>query len=306
MSLPHAADILAVLRHSQYHGRSDRLGDTSGFVQLLTASGLLDLSDYEEMAAAEVGRDILNTFVRLGFVTPHLSEDVDKGRDAELVRYIKGVEGLTGCAYEVTRNGMVFMEADSYQKKEETVLRALLNYCLPSVLQPDFSGPRIYPVRLVIDVLLRLEEIGEHPCLSVEEIAAVLPRHVRTAEIVAEIGELRARSTYDQKAKHKTAVAEHFADDNQPYNTIRWLKATGLFRGQDGGLVISPTKRKLVEFIVKNAPPQYEDGAYLRGLWHGAHLPSDNKAVTLAIIQDLLSQLVERCPPRTGTAVEAV
>ncbi len=73
--------------------------------------------------------------------------------------------------------------------------------------------------------------------------------------------------------------------------TIRYLKATGLFRAKGRGIAIAPVRQRLVEILAGEEWRPLEPNGYFEQLWQGARLPTDNRSAAIEVIQDLTARI---------------
>lgn len=301
---------LRILVESPLHGNLIGRKQQQRFAQLLADNGIVNatrLQTQSDVDASDLGRKWHSALVKLGFVTPKLSRRVDEhGIDEQLRNIADGIPGLTGRPFELTPHGRSFLEAESVAAQQEHFLRSLVMLQMPSPLEGVFRGISPFsPLRIVLETLEGLEQQGLEPTLGFEEVRFVVQFVVSLDSIPATIEKV-ARFRHERaQASHKTRFDEaqaqrlkssltgqslpttnDYADSN-----LRYLKATGLFLAKGRGITIAPPRHKLIEQLLASPYSPLDSTAYLRMLWMGTPLPTDQpdqaRETVLALVQAL-------------------
>lgn len=72
---------------------------------------------------------------------------------------------------------------------------------------------------------------------------------------------------------------------------IRYLKATGLFQSSGRGITFLPEKCILVDKLLEDEFTVYDDNTYIKEIWTGATLPTDNKETAQTVIKSLVNNI---------------
>ena len=266
------------------------------FATLLHSSGVANISRVQEgKDASDVGRKWRVALCQLGFITPD--------RDF----------GTSKPAYIITTNGKRLIESEIITAQQECFLRSLVAYQLPNCLENKTYKFTVFsPLRFVLQVLFGLNKAGHEPRISFTEFAAFVQTKTSilgTDEIVNKIIEYRQNRDLNKgnlrrfkKDLVNHIVAEIYPDagnkDTKSQTlrdyadlTLRYLKATGLFKAKGRGIVISPVRQKLCEFLSNESWEPLEDESYFPLIWEGAKLPTDNKNEALRVIEDLANRI---------------
>ena len=285
---------LRVLVESPLHGNLVGRDRQQQFAQLLADNGIVNATrfkDQSDVDASDLGRKWYGALVKMGFITPNLSGRVDEqGIDVRLRDLVEDIPGLTGRPFELTPHGCRLLEAESVAAQQELFLRSLVALQMPSPLERLFRGlPVFSPLRIVLETLAGLEQLGLEPALTFEEMrfivqfATNLHDMPTTVEDVARFRQERAQASH--KSRFDTARAQalepllsgqalsttiDYADCN-----LRYLKATGLFLAKGRGIMIAPPRRNLIMQLLADPYSSLDPSTYLRTLWTGAPLPTD-------------------------------
>jgi len=98
--------------------------------------------------------------------------------------------------------------------------------------------------------------------------------------------EMRLKVTSGDITRARTLI--DYADLN-----IRYLKATGLFQSSGRGITILPEKRILVDKLLEDEFTVYDDNTYIKEIWTGAVLPTDNRETAQTVIKSLVDNIKE-------------
>ncbi len=308
---------LIALSNSSLHGNLLGPDNERAFADLLHDQGVLHASRRVSSPStdrSDLGRKWRVALAQLGFVTYHFTRRHRYGVDNKLRPFVEGIDGLTGQPYEITPVGRLLIEAEETISQQETFLRVLAAYRIPSPLETRYRHCQFSPLLFILHILGRLEECEMHPVISFEEMALVVQRS--TAEegaesAVASIRDLRtsrqdsgisARQFFSQAyteavlsdsptldpegIRRRSTTWDDYADLN-----IRYLKATGLFSSKGRGITVSSDRSHIVEHLKDEADVVLDDDAYVRRLWQGAALPTDDRP-TAIVVSRHLEQLI--------------
>jgi ElaB/YqjD/DUF883 family membrane-anchored ribosome-binding protein len=312
-SLYRLKDGLRVLVNSPLHGYLHGRDNESRFAQLLDASGVVDVKRLQQEGApdaSDVGRKWRAALTQLGFLTPKLSRTLDpQGRDSRLIRVIGDLPTLTGRPYEVTPNGQRLIDATTVAGMQECFLRSLVGYQILSLIERQVPLPVFSPLRVVLEVLVGLEQVGLESAISFGEMAWIVQFVRSLDECPAAIQRVQAyragREQAENKDAHDRIVQEELAPllEGQSLDTLidyadcnmRYLKATGLFSSRGRKLLLAEEKRALITQL-RASPFQAlaQDAAYLPAFWNGVALPTDHEPEAIAAIRALVRLLTER------------
>lgn len=204
----------------------------------------------------------------------------------------------------ITPNGWRLIRAENVPAMEECVLRALAAYSLPSPLQPTYPSRPFSPLRHALAIMHRLDRQTGESRLDVLEMAVIVQctnSDDDPQDIVAQILRLRERraASYDlrrfESRELREAAERHgrtrrtltdYADTN-----VRYLKATGLVRGEAWELLLTPEERVVIDKLVHDTGIPRSDRAYIVALCDGAALPTDDRDTGLEALDDLTREL---------------
>jgi hypothetical protein len=303
------ADALRVLAASEYNGNWNSAKSQAGFGQLLHDEGFLR-SVAEGESAPWNGRKWRAAMYQLGFITPGLVRGLPSGQvDIRILQAADGLEGVSGRQYEVTPNGKRLAESSSEIQMEECFLRSLLAYRVPSPIEKrTHAGRPFSPLRITLRTMLELEAEGLANHISFEEMASLV-QFTKSEEavpvLVASIKSYREeRAAHPDKRKFdeafrkrersrhgdpvKLASLTDYADVN-----FRYMRATGLITRGRASITIAPDKRREVNLIIAQPYAWPGDEQYLRRLWQGAALPTDDVSEAALAIRSLERELRE-------------
>ena len=87
-----------------------------------------------------------------------------------------GIPGLTGRPYEITPAGRLLVDAKDTISQQESFLRALAAYRIPSLLERRYKHKQFSPLHFTLGVLQHLDSLGIEPFISFEEMALLVQR----------------------------------------------------------------------------------------------------------------------------------
>jgi hypothetical protein len=247
---------------------------------------------------------------QLGFITPEIVRGLPSGQlDIRILQAASGLEGISGRQYEVTPNGRRLAQSSSVVQMEECFLRSLLAYRVPSPIEKGTHSVKSFsPLRVVLRTMLELEAAGLPNHISFEEMASLV-QFVKAEEAVpALVASIKAyrearaisgnKHTFDamfrkqERSRHGDPVKLSSLNDYADVN-FRYLRATGLITRGRASIAIAPEKHREVDLILAQPDAWPGDDEYLRRLWEGAALPTDDVSEATLAIRNLERELRE-------------
>lgn len=264
------------------------------FIKLLAGAGVVTPSEEREDSTYSVGRKWRSALDGLGFLVPEIPTSSSALQVGE-VDFI-------------TENGRRLVEADTVFAMQDCFLRALVAYTLPNPSEKKFAYYKPFsPIVHVIQVMLKLEQLGGENHLTFNEIASYVQMSGGGDDLDKLAHEILERRTerlqannkkaFDKTLREKAATnATCNADSLKDYAdmNIRYLKASGVFQAKGRGISILPERKALAEKIVSQYSPPADDTVYYQVLCKGAALPTDDKDTAKELVQNLVTQLKER------------
>lgn len=297
------ADALRVLAASRFNGNWSDPDTEAAFGVLLYEEGLLrSVADGE--TASWNGRKWRSAMYQLGFITPEIVRELPGDQiDMRVQQIAAGLPVITGRQYEITPNGLRLASAMSVIQMEECFLRSLLAYRVPSPIERGTHACAPFsPLRIVLRTMRALEAIHFAGHLSFEEMASLVQFCKSEADVprlVSSIGEYRAERNNsrnkrafdenfrrDECARHGDPVKLKSLNDYADVN-FRYLRATGLVTRTKASIVATAEKRRIIDLILEQPDEWPGDDTYLRRLWEGAKLPTDDAGEAVAAIRAL-------------------
>lgn len=303
-------EALVALRTSHLHGNLLGRDNEQAFADLLHDEGLVHWQSSLETDRSDLGRKWRVALGQLGFLARHLTTGHRHGVDQRLEAMVDGIPGLTGRPYEITPAGQLLVDAGDMISQQESFLRALAAYRIPSPLEPRYKHSQFSPLHFTLAVLRHIDALGIEPFISFEEMALLLQRStaddgvVQVAESVQAMREARDsadvpirefyRQAYEQAVlsdhpntePHRISTRANTLGDYADLN-LRYLKATGLFRSRGRGITVSPDRAEIVQHLNDESLVPLDDLPYLHQLWHGASLPTDERQTAVAVARSL-------------------
>ena len=301
-------DALIALAHSEYHGNLVGKDRESGFARLLHEKEILKaerIVQDDSQDFSDLGRKWRSALAQLGFVIQHLTRGHQKGIDPKYKDFIKEYADFSGIPYEVTPNGINLISAKTIPAQQECFLRALVAYRIPSVFEPRYKVKQFSPLRHVLEILKNLKNKEVEPVIKFWEMAILqstspengydnITNHTLKYRKEREGSDNKKRLDHEMRLKVTNANATKartlldYADLN-----IRYLKATGLFQSSGRGITILPEKRILVEKLLEDEFTVYDDNTYIKEIWTGTTLPTDNRETAQTVIKSLVDNIKE-------------
>jgi hypothetical protein len=299
-------DALRILSESKYNGDWADPESEAGFGRLMHEAGYLR-SVADGKTGEWNGRKWRAAMYQLGFITPEMIRDLPPGQVDMRVQQAGALLGLSGLQYEVTPNGMRLAKAETVVQMEECFLRSLLAYRVPSPIESrSHFGEPFSPLRIVLKTMVALESRGVSARISFEEMASLVQFCKSEAEVprlVEEIAQYRAeRKEAAKKAnfdvdfrarmleRHGFPVKPESLTDYADVN-FRYLRATGILTRGKAYLAMTDEKRHEIALILEQPDVKIDDDEYLRRLWNGAPLPTDDVGEAQLAIRRLETEL---------------
>jgi hypothetical protein len=300
---------LKVLYNSNLNGNLIGKKQEKLFADFLNNAGVIELKntdrDYSDM-----GRKWRACFSQLGFITHKFKRSLSPGeKDKTIVKVLKEKSDLElhGYPYEITRNGLNLLKAETFQEEQECILRSLLAYQIPSKIEAD-KKKVFKPFYFILQILSKLNELDDKRGLSKTEMAIVqvAHEHSQVDEIINEI--ICFRKEYDKvkgrvpkKRKEKELLSNIAEKVNLKANTLkdyadvnfRYPRLTGVVSYQGKRLILNQKKIEIINLIFSQGKQLIEDNDinYLYRLWTGAPLPTDDKLNAISEIRRLYNIL---------------
>jgi len=301
-------DALNALAHSEYHGNLVGKDRESGFAKLLHENQILKAERIDKDGSqdfSDLGRKWRSALAQLGFVIQHLTRGHQKGIEPRYKDFIKKHPDFSGIPYEVTPNGINLINANTIPVQQECFLRALVAYRIPSVFETRYKFEQFSPLRHILEILKNLENKKAELVIKFWEMAILQSTTPENGydNITNDIlkyreereksdnkkgfdHEMRLKLTSGNTTRARTLL--DYADLN-----IRYLKATGLFQSSGRGITILPEKHILAEKLLEDEFIIYDDNTYIKEIWAGATLPTDNREMAQTIIKSLVGNIKE-------------
>lgn len=291
---------LQALVDSGFEGRMGKDQEES-IARALDHSGVITLSP-KTKDVTSISRKWRSALGKLGFITP----DYEKIKELKNVSE-EQVEAELGGSYKLTANGKRLLAAQSLQAQQEVFLRAMAALQLPSPLEDDYKFGAFFPLRHIIHILERMEQLGIESYISRLEMASLIIFTYDPAdidEICDKIRRLRSdRANATSKRKFDAETMEKALQrqldqgaKNKNYNTyydyqdvsFRYLKGTGLFQSKGRGIALVPEKKKFARLIADGLKIETDPVEYLKRLSNGASLPIDDLSGSRQVLNDLI------------------
>ncbi len=267
------------------------------FAELLHYNGVVyvqRIAEGQEEDVSDVGRKWRVALCQLGFITPAKTFDTNFS------------------SFSITPNGRRLIEAEVIAAQQECFLRSLAVYQLPNGLETKYKFNTFSPLRFVLRIIFKLSTVGQTPFISFTEFALFVQTKTDSLGVdqaVSNIIEYRKQRSANrgrikslEKQLFLDVVGELYPDARRldtkagtlrDYTdlTLRYLKATGLFKAKGRGIVVAPAKQKLAEFLAFEDWKSLEKKEYFLTLWKGARLPTDDHNIASNVIDDLVTQI---------------
>ncbi|MCD8395855.1 MAG: AlwI family type II restriction endonuclease [Lachnospiraceae bacterium] len=279
----------SVYANSSFVGNLHGHDNEIGFMNLLNEKGIIQNESGKDASGSHARKWRL-MFAKNGFIYPQVSKKDGKQDDL-------------GKLDAITPFGRTFLKADTLPAVQECFLRAM---SVEQFQMPDKSG-YFSPLRWMLAIMLELEKRTGSSEIGRMEFAlwghSTNPNY-DVNEVVDNILDLRerrakapAKRPFDKKEIAKRA--EHYgkkSDNFKDYSdmNMRYLRISGIFQRKGRGLIIVPTKHVLAEQLAKTTASTVPLFQAYQTLCTSAPLPTDNKDVAKALLDDLMKQMKER------------
>ena len=259
------------------------------FMNFLNEKGIIQNEDGKDESGSHARKWRL-MFAKNGFIYPQINKKDGKQEDL-------------GKLDDITPFGRTFLKADTYAAVQECFLRAMSVEQFP---MPDkihyFS-----PLRWLLAVMLELERRTGSSEITRVEFA--LWGHTTNPSydvnwVVDNILDLRSRRSKaaSKRIFDRQEIANRAKNyDKQPRNffdycnmNMRYLRISGVLQRKGSGLIIVPSKHVLAEKLAKATSSSDTLMHTYQMLCNGAPLPTDNREVAKALLDDLIKQMKER------------
>lgn len=153
-------EALLALKNSSFHGNLMGKEAEEGFSRLLNEKEIVTVERLNRDTpkdTSDLGRKWRSALAQLGFVVQHFNQG-QKMMLPMLSLAVPGYPQLTGRPYEITPNGWRLIASDSVAQMQETFLRALLAYRIPSPIETRYKCQPFSPLLWVLEILLELEK----------------------------------------------------------------------------------------------------------------------------------------------------
>ena len=276
---------LEIYSNSNLHGNLVGVQNEQQFAILLHENGVVfsdRLDNSYEIDTSDMGRKWRAALMQLGFITHRESST----------------------PFVITESGKRLINTTTLPQENECFLRSLLVYQLPSQIESFPVGRTFSPLRVVLEVLNKLEQEGLDAHIHIDEMASIVQRAglddiEESVELIKQYrinyeqaeNKKRFRRNYRTKAaedceRQAESTLRDYADAN-----FRYLRLTGLFNENARKLSVVPHKRSLIEQILGTEYRSIEPDQYLNILWHGASLPTDDSLQAIQNINVLVQSL---------------
>lgn len=275
-------DGLRVLVNSEFHGDFSRKNE-EGMALLLEKEGIITFQTNQDNTISRKWR--LN-LIRLGFISPK--------------------------THTITENGRRLLHSSSLPAEEECFLRSLLAHQIPSSIHGEgeskWRGIRPFsPLRLVLEIINKLEERKEVPEITKNEFASIVILHHNMSDldkIVNKLVEYRIqRSLSGNKRNFDRDFREHAAARHGKISAnslrdyadvnIRYFKLTGLFAEDGNSLCIAIHKKVIARQILKEPYIPIAKNEYEEKIASGSLLPTDDENEAINAIKNTYSLLMQ-------------
>ena len=188
-------------------------------------------------------------------------------------------------------------------------MRALLAYRVPSPIEDTHKEVAPFsPLRITLKTLLALESSGQAGHISFAEMGALVQFCKSEDAVPALLNDIASYRASRLDAANKRALDREFQDkvllkyenvvqretlDDYADVNFRYLKATGLLSGTRGSIILAADKLREIRLIMDSPDEWPGADAYLRRLWDGAPLPTDDVSEAGLAIRNLERELRE-------------
>lgn len=266
----------------------------------LDRAGVIEITN-KRRDCSDMGRKWRSCLIQLGFITHKFKRDLKSGKKKPNILEMMNnplEDSLTDYAYEITPSGCRMINAKTFQEQQECILRALLAYEIPSIMESGNNKESFTPFIFILQVLQKLSSFGITEGLSRVEmgIVQIYDDHNCVDEVIEKILKFReernmvtgraAKRRVDNKLMERIAAAvtlkkkdllKDYADLN-----FRYVWSTGLFSLKKKRLIFMEWKMPIIKVLINDVQKvNVNDNGktYLRRLWKGAELPTDTEVM---------------------------
>lgn len=282
-------DGFKVFAESPYVGNLRGQENEIGFMKFLNDKGIIQNEDGRDISGSHARKWRL-MFAKNGFIYPRIKEK-------------DGVQTELGKLDDITPFGWSFLKADTYPAVQECYLRAM------SVEQFPMSDKKSYfsPLRWILAIMLELEkrtgssEFGRiefalwgHTTNPGYELKTVVDHilDLRTRRVAASSKRSFDKKEIEERGKYYNKKTDNFFDYCDM--NMRYLRISGVLQRKGRGMVITPSKHKLVEKLAKSTPCTESIWLQYKQLCDGAKLPTDHIGTAKSLLDDLIRQMKDR------------
>lgn len=275
-----------VYAESNMIGKLRGADEQKDFKMLLMEKGEIG-GDLDKDQSASITRKYRLMFNKYGFTYPEMTKKSGIPQDE-----IGPIDGIT-------RLGEAFYKADTLAAQQECFLRGLV---VP--MEQLDEGRAFSPLLWVLAIMIELEKKTGDTKLNFIEFATLVQTSTPKFDINALCDTIIAVREYRKKAENKKKFDNELIDEVHNYYpklkqnfkdyadmNIRYLISSGIVKRAGRGLVLVPeyhsTAIELVKGIVSDMP--YKERLLM--LCNGAKLPTDNKDMAYAALDDLKAEL---------------
>lgn len=305
-------DALRVLRGSEFNGNLSGRPQENAFAELLHNKEVLHAPRVQSgQDASDLGRKWRSALTQLGFITSKLTSRLSAGAvDPNLLPISNSIELLSGRPHEITPNGYRLIEANVVTAQQESFLRALVSYRIPSVLEKKNRKEiaPFSPLQFVLKILHGLDSMGGQGKLSFQEFAFFVQTASpeddleKIVDSILSFRKMKIRnkgSVKNFERKYYVEISSRLDIEPGTLNdyadlSIRYLKATGLFQASGKGITVHPSRVRMADLLSSIEVADTPDEQYLLSMWMGAKLPTDNKENSYFVVQGLIQNLEEK------------
>lgn len=152
-------DGLEAFYNSQYHGNLDSKEKENGFAHLLNDLAIVNLKDGDtNQDKSSVGRKWRSCFDQLGFITYKHSPTDEIIKNAIIKGKFTKLDIIKN--YMLTPNGIRLISSDNVFVQQEAMLRALLAYELPSIVETSYDFNTFKPFVFMLQIIKELGQRG--------------------------------------------------------------------------------------------------------------------------------------------------
>lgn len=289
---------LTVLEGSPLNGNIIGKSQERLFADELERANVVELKN-KQRDYSDMGRKWRSCLSQLGFITHKFKGNLKPDeKDPSILDVVSKTTnlGLTGLPYQITPSGYRLINAVTLQEQQECMLRTLLAYELPSIIERDNGSIGFKPFVFILQVLKKLSTLEKPLGLSTVDMSIVQTYrdHNSVDEAVEQIlafrthresvsGRVAKKKVDNDKLKELALSTSILFETFSTYADVnfRYPRLTGLVSYKGKRLVLSDKKLPVIDSILAKGPSIIGIGKqveYLSQLWVGAELPTDNES----------------------------